>query len=200
MAIGDPYLTLPELKSYLKIVDTADDAELDSALAAVSRGIDEYCGRQFNTDGIVLTRSYEARRAALVDVDDFHTLDGLEVEVDTSRTGSWAVRAASRYEPRPLDGVVDGVPGWPYYQLKAVYTDWPITGRASVRVTAVWGWAVVPDPVRQACRILASEAFKMKDAPFGVAGFADYGAVRVRKNPVACQMLNPYRRYPVKAG
>jgi hypothetical protein len=40
----------------------------------------------------------------------------------------------------------------------------------------------------------------LKDAPFGVAGFGEFGAVRVRNNPRAMALLQPYRRLPVLVG
>jgi hypothetical protein len=45
--------------------------------------------------------------------------------------------------------------------------------------------------------MLAEETFKMKDAPFGVAGFSDFGAVRVRDNPKVMSLLNRYIRTPI---
>ena len=39
--------------------------------------------------------------------------------------------------------------------------------------------------------------FKLKDAPFGVAGMAEWGVVRVRANPMAMAMIAPYRLHPV---
>jgi hypothetical protein len=46
--------------------------------------------------------------------------------------------------------------------------------------------------VHEACLIVASETVKLRDAPFGVAGYGDYGAIRVRNNPMAMGMLAPY--------
>jgi hypothetical protein len=45
--------------------------------------------------------------------------------------------------------------------------------------------------------MLAEETFKLKDAPFGVAGFGDFGVVRVRENPAVARLLAPYKRYPM---
>jgi hypothetical protein len=67
-----------------------------------------------------------------------------------------------------------------------------------VQVTAQWGWAAVPDSVKQATKILAAEIFRLKDAPLGVAGFNDFGPVRVREVPQVSMLLKRYR-HPSRA-
>jgi hypothetical protein len=51
--------------------------------------------------------------------------------------------------------------------------------RPSVQITALWGWPAVPSLVTEACYQLAEETFKLKDAPFGVAGVNDFGVLRI---------------------
>jgi hypothetical protein len=65
---------------------------------------------------------------------------------------------------------------------------------ASVQVTAKWGWPAVPPAVKQAAFIVAADLFKAKDSAFGVAGFGEFGAVRVgsRMNPQAQALLAPF--------
>lgn len=205
MALGDSYATLQQLKAYLQIGDTVDDVELEDALAAASRGIEQYTSRQFNDATSVSPRLFVPDSRDLVPVDDFHATDGLVVEVDAAGDGSFAAWDASAYQLEPLNGTVGGQSGWPYNRIRSLDAEWPCLRRrswqdgrrrATVRVTARWGWAVVPDPVRQACLILASELFKLRSAPFGVAGFGEYGVVRVRENPKVCALLRPYERYP----
>jgi hypothetical protein len=68
--------------------------------------------------------------------------------------------------------------------------------QALVQVTARYGWASVPSPVKQACIIQASRLFKRLDSPLGVAGFGDLGAIRVSRflDPDMAQLVEPYRR------
>ena len=192
MAIGDPYIELQVLKSYLKIEDDEDDEELTDALAAASRGVTDFCKRQFNKETVASPRLYRPTGSGLVMVDDFHTTTGLVVQSDDLTT-TWT---ATDYQLEPLNGVRNGEPGWPFWKIRAdgslSFTSW-----GTVQVTAQWGWAAIPAPVTQACKILAAENFKLKDAPFGVAGFDGFGAVRVRDNPMAKAKLVPYRRNAV---
>lgn len=198
--LGDPYATLTELKAYANATkDTYDDL-LTDALDAASRGIETCTGRQFNDAGTASARVYYPEHSCLVEPDDFHTLVGLVIETSSAGDGVFDTTwDTADYEPRPLNGVVDGQPGWPYTELWGDGTRLFPTGvrKAPVRVTAKWGWAAVPLPIKQATLILATELYKSKDAPFGIAGNDNYGVVRVRENPMVMKKLAPYMRSPV---
>lgn len=199
MALGDSYATLAQLKAHLGITDAIDDTLLTNALASTSRGIELVCGRVFNDAGSASAREYPPQTGRKVYTDDFHTTTGLVVATDADANGVYeTVWTSAQYRAGPLNGVVGGQPGWPFYRLRAaVGSSFTLyEGDCLVQVTARWGWAAVPDPIRQACLVVASEMHKLKDAPFGVAGFGDYGAVRVRANPVAMGWLAPYVREP----
>ncbi|PRH79401.1 hypothetical protein C6N75_09975 [Streptomyces solincola] len=201
MAIGDPYVTLTEFKEYANIKPGTIGLDLtaEMAIEAASSEVERICNRQFNKATSATARVYRPDRSGVVHVDDFYTTDGLLVEVATGPT-TWQVVPLADYEVGPANGIVDGQPGWPFYRL---------TGRAllryslrlaSVRVTAKWGWSEVPGPVKQACLIIASEAFNMKDAPFGVAGMDMWGPVRIRDNRVAASKLARYARHKLLVG
>lgn len=141
---------------------------------------------------------YPAMFAHRLEVDDFSTTAGLVVEADTGDTGSysetWTITTDFVVEPANLS--LNGIP-WAYTTLRAVGSKtFPCDGqRPRVRVTAAFGWPAVPDAVTQATYQLALDIFKMKDAPFGVAGFNEYGQVRVRENKTAQMLLEPYRKH-----
>jgi hypothetical protein len=86
----------------------------------------------------------------------------------------------------------------PYRQLQIIQTGnwfpftWPYSRLDRVQIIGTWGWSSVPPPVTQANFILAADLFKMKDAPFGVAGVSDLGVVRIQSNPWLTEMLRPY--------
>lgn len=199
MALGDSYATLVELKARLNISDSSDDAGLASALAVASRGIESCCRRQFNDAGSATARLFHPDSARLAKVDDFSTTTGLVVESDTSGDGTFETTwASAEYELQPLNGVVDGVSGWPYWKIRAAGTTgryFPCTrARATVRVTARWGWTAVPAPVKEGTLILAEDIFKLKDSPFGAGGYGEYGRIRARENPNVWLRIMPYVR------
>lgn len=197
MALGDPYATLAELKTRLDITDTTDDPRLTASLASASQEINGWCGRQFNDAGAASARLFRPDGCTRARVDDFSTTTGLIVETSTDGT-TWATWSASDYELGPLNRAVFGLDGFPYWWITAVAgRRFPEAARATLRVTANWGWTAVPAPVKEACLMIAAETFKAGDAPFGVAGFGEFGAVRVRMNSQAQTLLAPYRLNPV---
>jgi hypothetical protein len=202
MSIGDPYATLAELKLRLDVEtgDVAYDSALADALAVASADIELYCARQFNDAGSASARVLYPTSADWTFVDDFSTTVGLVVAVDTAGDGTYATTLTlTDLELHPLNGVAAGRPGWPYCQIRAIGVAFPVSAhRAALRVTARWGWAAVPKPIHDACLMLAQESFKSAEAAFGVAGFGEFGAVRVRTNPMVAARLAPYRLAPVQ--
>jgi hypothetical protein len=199
------YATLAQLKARLGGVSGAgEDAALTNALAVASRGIDKFCHRSFDTAALVSARVYDiADRASgpailsskVAVVDDFHTVTGLVIKTDTSGDGTFATTWASTdYQLEPLNQLHDGE-WWPYYRIRAVgsYTFSTTSDRAPLQVTAAWGWQAVPESVAEACLIVAEEIYRMKDAPFGVAGSDQWGLIRIRDNPMASVKLRPYQ-------
>lgn len=206
MALGDPYAVRGELKRRLdNMTVTTWDADIDNALLVASRGIEKVCHRQFNktTSATARVYDYAARTVGpcvldkcLAIVDDFHTTTGLVIGIDSSDDGTFATTwTTADYQLEPLNGVIDGESGWPYWRIRAVGQTFPTSlRRAPLQVTAQWGWTAVPAPVKEACLLVAEETFKLREAPWGVASVGEWGTMRVRSNPMAMAMLHPYRR------
>lgn len=206
MAVTNGYCTLVQLKSYIDqggnvTLDTGDDTELEFAINSASRSIDAWCNRRFYVDADVSARVFAAEHPTMLKVTDFSTSTGLVVKTDTTGDGTFdRTWASDDYQFEPLNGIVEGLEGWPYWRIRAIDDEaFPVdpTGRARVQVTAKWGWAAVPDAVLQACLVQSLANFKRKDAPFGVIGFDEMtGAVRAGGNleSAAQTLLAPYRR------
>src|SRR5262245_6787991 len=200
MTLGASYATTTQLKTYLKITDTVDDTLLSDALSTASRQIEKICNRQFNDAGSASARVYYPRSSYCVKVDDFSTVTGLVVKADTGDTGTFnQTWTTSDYQVEPLNGIVDGETGWPYYEITAVNNLWflTFTRRPSVQITAECGWTAFPAGVKLVCVILAEEVYKLKGAPFGVATFDQFGPIRVKDNPKVMGWLAKYIREPV---
>src|SRR5687768_1566578 len=132
MALGDPYVELADLKEYLKIKaeKVEQDGNIQDAINSASGEIEKHCNRQFNREETASARVYEPDDAWTVSVDDFWSTTGLVVEVDTAGDGSFStVVPASDYEVYPRNGVVDGQPGWPYYEIQFVVDSLPVYHR-----------------------------------------------------------------------
>ncbi len=196
MALGDPYATLAELKLRLTITDSVDDTRLTEAMSTASQEIEGYCGRQFNKQIGATARVFYPQHCRLAVVDDFWTTASLAVAVDTDDDGTYETTwvSGTDYQLEPLNGVVDGSPGWPQWRLRAVGgTPFPTRSRRPpIQVSAQWGWNAVPAPVHEAALVAGEEAFKLKGAPFGPA-------VRIAGNDQITKMIGRYRLDPILA-
>lgn len=164
MALGDAYATVEELEARL---GKDDDGSFLMLLLAASRQVELFTRRQFNKadEDYPSTRRFRALDRERLPVDDFHTLDGLAVEIGGE---SWE---PENIDARPWNGIVDGMDGWPFFDLFAVDRCWPIARRATVYVSAFWGWAVVPAGI-----VLATLNFAKLMAEMG--GVSGSGVVR----------------------
>lgn len=194
------YATVEDLSARLSADGTAvsslHDGELQDALDAAHVLVDGHCGRTFARSDTATARKFEPEDSGCLDVDDFWTTSGLVIATDTGDSGSYTTTWASTdYELEPANGIVNGLTGFPYTEIRAVGGLWfPLPRRReyTVQVTAKWGWENVPAPVKQATLLLAAETFKLREAPFGIAGFGEFGPVRIRSNPKVAQMLAPF--------
>lgn len=195
---------ISDVKHTLGISDTVDDLSLNMAIDAATSLIQQYCGRQFVYDTTASARVYVAESPYIVRVDDFGTTNGLIVRTDTGENGTFQMLWNSTdYQLEPLNGKMDGE-YWPYNAIRAIESLWypQNYGRALVQVTARWGWATIPNAIKQACIIQAITIFKSPDAPFGATPFADTGILRLRSalHPTAAALVQPYRLEPVLVG
>lgn len=203
MSITNGYATLAQLQRRLGMTGSQDAGLLEEAIESASREIDKHCGRRFYKDTNATARVYDIgtpgiRDTCLAAVEDFWDAASLIVKTDTTGDGTYATTwSATDYQLRPLNGIVDGESGWPYYEIHAIgnqrFPCWGWQRPAPLQVTAKWGWAAVPAPVYQACLIIAQANYKLKDASFGSVGIADLGVVTVTQVPAAAKKLKPYR-------
>lgn len=202
MALGGDYITLEGLKQRLDIPagDQLDDTLLSGAIAAATRSINAECGRDFQQAETASPRRYCPAGAELVITHDIATTSGLAVGVDDDGDGvAERTLEAAAYELEPTDGIVGGLSGWPYWRIRLVdSTSWPAGRRRTIQVTARWGWPAVPAPIIQAAYVLAEDLAKLKDTPFGVGGFGEFGRIRARENPHVAMLIRPYRRGTIR--
>lgn len=194
--LANQYATVDEVKARFAITDAIDDYLIRKAIRAASRQIDKLCRRRFYADATATARTYWRDSTIHTYVDEFWTTSGLVVATDQDDDGMFEVTwSAGDYQLEPLNGIVDGESGWPFNMIRAVEArTFPAAKRPGVQVTAKWGWAAIPDDIREATLLSAAELFKLKDAPFGVAGFGEFGAVRIRANPIVMRAISPYKR------
>lgn len=191
--ITNGYCTLKEIKSALRVTDSLDDPLLSMAVESASRLIDSYTSRTFYsvTSG---TRLFVPQDNFICEIDDAIAISLVEVNDDSG----WETWQTASYQKEPLNGIVDGLTGYPITRLRAIGDQLfvKLAEEATVRVTATWGFVTIPTAVKQATIIQASRIYKRLDSPLGVAGFGDLGAIRVssRLDPDVAQLVDPYRK------
>lgn len=177
---------------------------LDRAINAASRGIDRHCGRRFWQDATVQTRTYKPDDAYVAWVDDISTTTGLIVKTDTTGDYSWATTWTinTDYHLEPRNAAQGDTVAYSYTRLTAIYNElFPLhTYRDTLQVTAKFGWSDIPDDINYACLLKSASLFKRRDAVFGVAGFNQFGPVRInRADTDLLDLLRPYIRITVQA-
>lgn len=190
MAITHGYTTVEALKAHMGNQSVAFEvrADVELAIETASRDLDSWCGRRFYADTTATARTYYATDYRCLLIDDAWTVTALTIDGTAVTLGD--------YDQWPLNGVVDGIEGWPTVRLELPRSGDQPTGFANrCVVTAKWGWAAVPKPVESACLLMAAENLKAGEVPFGIGGLGPEGAaVRVgRLSPLVQAKLQPYR-------
>lgn len=193
MAITNGYASLSDIKTYLGITGSTDDARLELAVEAASRAIDAECSRQFYATSA--TRYFETDDPLRCDLDD-DLLSVTSIAYDSTGRRNYITLAGTDYELEP-----ESAPYRTIFIAPGSSVAFPIDQRRGVCVVGSWGYsATPPQAITRACVILATRYFKRKDAPFGVVGTPELGFLRVTaRDPEVRALLNPYRRYEMRA-
>jgi len=201
------YLTLPEARWRAGVDDSEEDDALAAAVMSACRALDVWCGQFFYKLETATARTFRPLEAVQVFIDPFWTTTGLVIETDGDDDGSFAREwTSSDYELHRFGGSMADMLGAPFDEITAVGDlTFPTLGRrrATVRVTAQWGWVAVPQNVTEAAKILTLDLFKRKDAAFGIAtGTVDFGGLRIGRDVMAqvASLLTTFRRFDRKLG
>lgn len=203
MTWAPAYATLAELKSSLRIPDTADDNELTFAIEAASRTIDHLTNRQFGVVAAAEARHYTARwdkhrRRYIVDIDDLMSTTNLAVAADDDDDGTYTDVTWTLNTDYTLEPVNSPDVSRPWTQIVfRASADSPPCTRYAIQVTAVFGWSSIPDAITQATMTQATRYLYRREAPFGVAGSPTVGSelrLLAQVDPDVMVMTRPFRR------
>lgn len=224
------YVELDEFKDAVRDQLTAHDAEYVRAINAASRQMDDYCSRTFYQSALS-ARVYRPQQVDILFTDDISTTTGLLVATDDDGDGvyenSWTI--TTDFVPGPQSRI-NGLLAYEYieamptkaFPVDGVNVATPMVGlqnyrrrnrRPRVQVTAKWGFAAVPDAVKQATIIAALDHFRAKDlsniaqtyaagvrlatdsTPGNFGRSIKFNRVRAPSlNPQAEALISPYRK------
>lgn len=190
------YVTEEELADHLRIDDQDDGPRLSAVITAVSRAIDNHCGQFFYDTATTSARTFSATTPAWLTVHPFSTTTGLLVATGTDGTFDTSWTITTDFVVKPDSGYTASGQTVAYNRLNAVGSKgFPVDpARPCVQVTARWGWAAVPDAVKEAALIKCARVFRRRDTPEGIAGGVEFGQIRIssREDPDAAMLLAPY--------
>lgn len=201
MAWAPDYATLAEAKAYVRIPDTEDDAQVALAVTAASRAIDQTANRQFGLLAAAAPRYYTAewdrrRGRWVINIDDLMTQAGLLVHHDDTDDETYT-GVIDSFRLEPGNSAADGKP-WTRIVVQPDSTVAP-TGRVNaVRVTAQFGWTIIPEAIKQACLMQASRLLARRDSPYGIAGSPEIGSemrLLAKLDPDVAVTVRPYTRW-----
>jgi hypothetical protein len=191
------YTTLADVRNALQIEDSIDDNDIQAAILAASRMIDDYCQRSFYQEGTLANpavKYYTPVSPWYLEIDDL--IEPVEVRTRANQSGPfntiWNLDTDLMYEP-----INNPERGLPITRLLAVtkYV-FPYFFPQTVRISGVWGFKEIPYEVELACKIQAARLFVRKQSPFGIAGSVELGTVRLnsRLDPDVEMLLKTFRR------
>lgn len=198
------YCTVAQLAARLSSDATAvsdrHDEALQAAVDAAARKIDGHCGRFFYAEQTAVARYYwptwdRQLRRWVVNIDDCWSITSVKFDGGDDGTYETTWAATTDYIARPrANEVIDGITGWPTTRL-VLRSSTSIRTRPGdfepVEVLGKGGWEHTPPGVAEANLIVAAQLAAMRQAPFGVAGFGEFGAVQVRDIKPARDLLVP---------
>jgi len=194
------YTTLADVRNSLQIEDSIDDAEIEAAILAASRMIDDYCQRFFYQEGSLAfpaTRYYTAVSPWYLETDDIVQITELACDPDFNQSYAQIWNTTTP----PLDVMYEPVnnpqKGWPYTRVLAIGSYvFPYFFPQTVRISGIFGFPEVPYEVQLACKLQAARLFIRKQSPFGIAGSVELGTVRLnsRLDPDVEMLLKTFRR------
>jgi hypothetical protein len=187
------YAEPPELKSYLRIDDTADDAFIALWITTVSGNVNDFTRRQFGQVDALEARTYTPVYdrhlcAHVLVVDDVQDVTGLTI-VDEEGT------AVTGHTYEPVNAVKKGRP---YERLILGSAASSFTG--DLTVSALWGWtaaSVGPTVAKTGLFLQAARLAARRDSPFGIAGSPSEGSeirLLAQLDPDFKTSLKPLRR------
>jgi hypothetical protein len=186
--------TTEDLAAYLRNeIPTEDYDDLTGVATSAESLVTKVSGRKWVVASGSSTRYYAPRalHQDLIRIHDCTTVtavlnDGTAVPAWASSTGG--------YQLEPINGIDWAGETRPYESIRYIGSRWKFDNyRATVAVTATWGWAAIPDQVVRAGYVIAKDMWEFRNAQ-NAAGFEEFIEAKAK------MLLKGYRREEAKAG
>lgn len=197
------YLELETLKNTLNLSGTSyADSDIQLALVAASRAIDDYCERRFYLDpDTTSVRYYTPGSKWRCEIDDLAVVTSVQHDYNGDGVYEQTLVQDTDYFFEPYNrNLIDGVNREPWTTVclrELGRFRWFGFYNHSLKVTGQFGWPVVPPAVKEATSILAGRYLKRaRETPYGFVGFgADGTTMRISaRDPDVAALLHGLNR------
>lgn len=200
--LTNAYVELEEFKRTAELTGTSfSDNDIQTALVAASRGIDEAFGRRFYPDvDANQIRYYTPKSPTWLSIDDLITFTSLATDLgDGTFPNTWTQNTDFVLEP--LNAVADGTPFTSIRAQPRSSLYFPTTYPRTVKLTGKFGWAAAPAGIKTATTLVAARLVKRtREAPFGIVSFGLEGAAvraaSMLRDPEFAFLAETYSRNP----
>lgn len=195
--MANEYATVGDVKAAAMLEgESFADPDIQRALTAASRGLDNLCSRRFYPDAdATQVRYYTPYDQTTLSIDDLIELTSIDVgDGDGQFATEWTEN--TNFVLEPLNAEADGRP---WDRVTVTNGGWLPCAARSVRITGKFGWSEVPAGVKEATIILAVKIVKrVREAPFGVVSVGLDSAMRIaRSDPDVMFLVAEYIKNPV---
>lgn len=176
------YIALSELKTFIGYTGSGQDDNLNMAIDAGSRAIDDYCGRFFHQTALQ-TRTYDCEFPDFAPVDDISTTTGLVIKsLQSDGTVDTTYTINTDFFLHPQNAASE-TPVMPYNKIVMALVNsgklLPTGHRKGLSVYAKFGFPAVPEAVKQAAAIQSSRYWQRRHSPMGFSGNPETGQAPV---------------------
>ena len=191
------YTDVVQLKKYLKITTSGDDALLGTLATRAQELIDSYCGRSF--EGSNADRTFDSVR----DVDERDSrilhLDRDLASINTITNGDGSTIASTKYVTEPRnDGPFHAIRLLDSSGLAWEYDSTLGNSENAITVNGVWAWsATAPNTIVQAAERLAGYIYRQRENTPDLDRALIAGNATVLPSTIPADIkwiLDPYRR------
>lgn len=198
MTITNGYATLAEVKhpTILNITDSDYDTLLEVIVESASRAADNTCGRFFYSSAE--TRFYTAEDPNRIFLEDVNSTASVTIYTDDDGDGTYEnTWASTDFTFMPENAALNGFPAT-YIQrsINGNYS-FPVAVPKGVKITATFGWASVPKPIKMAVLMQSNRLFKRLQTPLGQSSMNALGEQKLaipKLDPDICMLIDQYRR------
>lgn len=196
MTILNGYCLLTELKApeRLNIAVTTYDASIEGVIEAISRAIDNHCGRRFYLDASDATRYFTAELGDELYPGDLVSVTTLATDDDGNRVYE-TVWVTTDFDLWPSNAVLDGEPYLTIQTTPQGNNTFPVGMKRGVKIIGKWGWPAVPKPVKEACILWSMRTYERYKTPLGVGATTALGEMQVKVPPPDPDVMMLLARY-----